>query len=226
MKTISYISLIALCITVIFSSCTIEKRLYSSGYHVEWFTGLNKAKKNKVPSSAHSLAINDSSTVTELEPTQASSNNPENVTASVSTDHSPVLDLPNATQNKWHSNNSSNVFNAKGTSTTIPSNESGTNNNIDDESEPRTNPNALIGSISALAIIVLAFTTTGAALFWGAVILGVIAAIFSGIGLSQINKYPKKWKGKYFAIAGVIIAYFALLVAVSLILFIIAWFDL
>ncbi|MBT8194955.1 MAG: DUF4190 domain-containing protein [Bacteroidia bacterium] len=201
MKTIIYISFIGLCITLLLSSCTVEKRLYSSGYHIEWFTGIKKAEKNKIPNSVQALVINDTSKVTESDAIQASINNPENVTASASTDHSPLLNLPNVTQNKWHNNNSSKVINTKGTSTIISL------GNRVAETEPKLNWKALVSFIVGFAIIILAFTGINSTVIAVSVILGLISVVFGIIGLNQINKYPNKWNGRFFAMAGIVIGF-------------------
>ncbi|MFA5781374.1 MAG: DUF4190 domain-containing protein, partial [Bacteroidales bacterium] len=60
--------------------------------------------------------------------------------------------------------------------------------------DPKTNGSALTGFILSLV-----------GLFLFGFILGVLAIIFSAIGLGKIKKDSSKWKGKGLAIAGLII---------------------
>jgi hypothetical protein len=43
MKSIKQLSFIGLAIVLVLTSCTLEKRIYSSGYHIEWHKGKNNS---------------------------------------------------------------------------------------------------------------------------------------------------------------------------------------
>jgi TM2 domain-containing membrane protein YozV len=62
MKKITLGSLMGLAIASVFSSCTMEKRVYSSGYHIEW----NHSKKD-TESSKTSFAVNDKAEKKDIE---------------------------------------------------------------------------------------------------------------------------------------------------------------
>lgn len=83
MKSLKQLSFIGLAIMLVLSSCTMEKRVYMSGYHIEW----NKSKHNP---DRQELAINDNGKQTEqnqIETIEQSENETNtidnNITASV-----------------------------------------------------------------------------------------------------------------------------------------------
>lgn len=47
MKTVKQVLIAAAAVTFMMSSCTVEKRLYTSGYHIDWFQGKSKVNENK-----------------------------------------------------------------------------------------------------------------------------------------------------------------------------------
>lgn len=48
MKKLKQLSFIALALTIIISSCTIEKRVHMSGYHIEWKNGTHNSNKQSL----------------------------------------------------------------------------------------------------------------------------------------------------------------------------------
>ena len=48
MTSIKQLSFIALAIIFVMNSCTIEKRIYSSGYHIDWKNGNRKSNKQEL----------------------------------------------------------------------------------------------------------------------------------------------------------------------------------
>jgi uncharacterized membrane protein YqaE (UPF0057 family) len=81
MKKIALTLITALTIGVVFNSCTMEKRQYSSGYHTDWNnSGKNtavKTQKNSSPiqPSKTSKSSTESSLISILPTTQVSNNN-------------------------------------------------------------------------------------------------------------------------------------------------------
>ncbi len=73
MKNLKYLSFIGLALMLVLSSCTMEKRIYMSGYHIEW----NKSKQHIDKSE---LAISDN-TAEQNQITTVEADN--NITASV-----------------------------------------------------------------------------------------------------------------------------------------------
>lgn len=55
MKTIKQLMIVAVSATIVFSSCTVEKRRYMDGYHVEFFG--KKDKSSKVESTQEDKAV-------------------------------------------------------------------------------------------------------------------------------------------------------------------------
>lgn len=48
MKKIKQVSLAALGLAIILSSCTMDKRVYTSGYHIQWNTDVHSSSKQEI----------------------------------------------------------------------------------------------------------------------------------------------------------------------------------
>lgn len=196
MKNLKHLLFSGLVLMLVFSSCTMEKRVYSSGYHIDW----NKSKQNP---SAQKLANNYNENKTKqneiltVEEPKNSINTFENtesmpdevITASV--DHKQII-LPSKEKNNLLS---SNKLNTSASKPTFKSEfKEGMKLILANEDETKVHYFAITGFItSLLGIFLFGF------------ILGVIAIIFSAIGLTKIKNEPTKWTGKGMAIAGLII---------------------
>jgi len=209
MKTIRNISLVGLTIMFVLSSCTMEKRVYRSGYHTEWLTakhrGHNGNYKNGslcTPVQEDSSEQLDQTTVAATEQTTVepdliddnttSTNDGIDIVASV--DNKQII-LPKKTKNDWLSKTTEKPKNDEEQKPTFKSEfKKGAKMILANGDEPKTNGLALAGFICSLA-----------GLFIFGFILGALAIIFSAIGLGKINKDSSKWKGKEFAIAGLVI---------------------
>jgi hypothetical protein len=202
MKTLRQLSIIGLTVILGLTSCTMEKRVYMSGYHIEWNKNRHHADKSELASNNNAKQTEQNQTVT-VEQTETASNavddsfappvNEENLTASVGNEQ---IILPQ--KEKINLSSSHKVKTTDEEKETKPSFKSefkkGAKMILANADEPKTNGMALAGFICSLA---------GLLLF--GFILGTLAVIFSAIGLGKINKDPAKWKGKGMAIAGLII---------------------
>lgn len=198
MKAIKQISFIGLAIMFVLNSCTMEKRVYTSGYHVAWKNG--KHNSNKHTENEKQIVRNQT---VKVEQTFTASNNVGKTSAwiliedniSVSADKEQII-LPK--KEKINLLSSNKVTTADEEKQTEPSFKSefkkGAKMLLANGDEPKTNGLALSGFICSLV-----------GLFLFGFILGVLALIFSAIGLGKINKDTSKWKGKGMAIAGIII---------------------
>ncbi len=186
-------------ITILLSSCSIEKRVHLSGHHVEWF---HEGKSNRDIQQDLNANRPDKTTSKSTETTSKSLNS-ETVSSSEETlNFSQSQEAQdNFVQQKSNSTMRKHCPGQKGSSEkTIGHNISNpvfnpiSNTPIDSSNQPVTNGKALTGFICSLA-----------GLFAFGSIFGTIAIIFSAIGLSKIKKDPIKWKGKGMAIAGLVI---------------------
>jgi hypothetical protein len=176
----------------------MEKRVYTSGYHVAWKNG--KHNSNKHTENEKQIVRNQT---VKVEQTFTASNNVGKTSAwiliedniSVSADKEQII-LPK--KEKINLLSSNKVTTADEEKQTEPSFKSefkkGAKMLLANGDEPKTNGLALSGFICSLV-----------GLFLFGFILGVLALIFSAIGLGKINKDTSKWKGKGMAIAGIII---------------------
>ena len=64
MKTIKNLFYVCLAFTLVMSSCSMEKRAYRSGYHIDWASGKTKSKtvKSDVAKSSETAVVNTPST--------------------------------------------------------------------------------------------------------------------------------------------------------------------
>lgn len=202
MKAIKQISLIGLAIIFVLTSCTMEKRLYTSGYHVAWKNGKHTSKKQELVSTENQKTdvtkqiVKDEQTVTTTNSVEKTSTGIliEN-DISVSNDKQQII-LPKKEKiNLLSSNKVTTVDEEKQTEPSFKSEfKKGAKMLLANGDEPKTNGLALTGFICSLV-----------GFFLFGFILGVLALIFSAIGLGKINKDTSKWKGKGMAIAGIII---------------------
>jgi len=199
MKSIKQLSYIGLLIMFILTSCTMEKRVYMSGYHIDWKKGKNnkqalvnndnekKSEENKIVPVVKlekevNIVDNSNTTVTE-----------DNFIASA--DNQQII-TSEKKKNIFLTNPKINIQNEDNQNKPTFKSEfkKGTKMILAPSDDPKTNGSALAGFILSLV-----------GLFIFGFILGVLAIIFSAIGLGKIKKDPAKWKGKGMAIAGLII---------------------
>ena len=59
MKKIKQMTMAFLALTFILSSCSIEKRVYMTGYHIEWKKDINKISKSDLVSNNSKIKLNE-----------------------------------------------------------------------------------------------------------------------------------------------------------------------
>lgn len=189
--------LIGLLLLITLNSCVLEKRIYRSGLHIE---ALNKSKKNKNTKDEFGLSAksNNESHIKNWENSQIKTEEldlselTENLTAS--TDDN--LNIIKQIETKVESENSlkkpiENEINFKEIITSL---KKLPKKNTSQYKDQQTNGMAVAG-----------FTMSLVGLFIFGFILGVLAVIFSSIGLSRTINDPEAWGGKGLATAGLII---------------------
>ncbi len=222
--------LLFLLIVIGFNSCTIKKRLYQPGYHVERQKLSKKTQSHSDNiTSVDLIDIKDNINV-------ISDNHKKKVTDSRQEENYQELDQLYATNNTneieiQYSNNSNSTFSIK------PS-KSGTkilkNGNKGNSSKPKTlidggnkfHRGAITGfALSVFSVLLTLISYIGA--FYSIAILGQLAIIFaiagiilSIISLRTILKNPEEYKGKVLAIIGIIanpITYYLIMISIFLI---------
>lgn len=197
-STKNFILLIS-AILFITTSCSVEKRLYTPGYHLSWHT-----KNYKKPKIAEDLSSNNDKTnqtivadINKLEEEQ---------------------EIQTAENNHIASNNDKNldislkkeVKTVKFSKENLEKLEKEITNHINkeipnDNPRPRTNVLALLGFIFGILGLLIA-----------GIIFGLAALILSIIGMVQIGKH-EHFKGNGFAIAGLILGVIDIVLTIILI---------
>lgn len=182
---------------IILTSCSIEKRLYLSGFHIDW-------KKSEQTSQEMKIVNVDNQNRKENElGNEIGIHKLENVpsfsadTCKRELDNLLASQQPISFSNKIKTLVPSGVFNKTLEVTKIIVTQK------PEEDKPHINTMALIGFILSLAIILM---------FPVNAILGII---FCRIGLREIKESPETQKGKGLAIAGLIISIFEILATVT-----------
>jgi hypothetical protein len=200
MKAKSSIALTFAATLVLLSSCSMEKRVYMPGYHVEW-KGAKSAAANESAAATESAAAIQSEAVAQQEAgfqvaAEASENpvagsadfaaygdevwadageeTPESQPVTVASEMEAEAEEPAATWAlEW---------------------QEGTGAILAEVQDVRVNGMAVAGFVMGLVGL----------LIFG-LLFGILAIIFSAIGLGKINKDPKRWRGKGLAVAGLVL---------------------
>jgi len=192
MKSIKQLSFIGLAITLVLNSCTMEKRVYMSGYHIDWKNGKRNSNKQELVSNDNvkQTEQNQIVSVEQSENENTVDNSPtvtdDNITASA--DNQQII-LPKKEKINLLSSHKVKTADEESFKSEF---KKGAKMILANADEPKTNGMALTGFICSLV---------GLFLFP----FPFLAIIFSAIGLEKIKEDPTKWKGKKMAIAGLII---------------------
>ena len=112
MKTTKQLLFIGLAITLVLASCTMEKRVYMSGYHTEWLNGKRDPGKNELANKNNSKKsdANETVIVTNDQTEQSTINsNITDETLTASTDNS--IFVPSTHKMEFHKNKNKTVVN-------------------------------------------------------------------------------------------------------------------
>jgi len=191
--------LIAIVLVALLSSCSIEKRFYKPGYHVDMKNNVNKTEKTFVKNSKKSVLENTNNgentveVLTEAESFSHENNllasNDNNLTVLASIHNAPEFsNIYSNTKEKDIQVNSKPIFKKS-----IYKKDQ-TKSIISNSDDRKTHWGAIVGLVTGIV-----------GLFIFGIILGICAIVFSAIALSAIKKNPDKYKGKGMAIAGLVI---------------------
>jgi hypothetical protein len=214
MKSIKQLSLIGLSITIALCSCSIQKRVYMSGYHIN----LNKSKNNPYSQELVSNTNKKHSDLNQIGTVEQSENeanivnnsstiSEEKITASV--DNEQIILSQNEKINLLSSHKVKNVDEEK--------NNSSFKTELKKEAEIDSENGAHVKT-HPLAITSFTLSLIGLILTMSAWFFGPLAITFSIIALSKIKRDKTKWKGRALAIAGLVIAIISIPVFLILII--------
>ena len=185
MKIIKQISFIGLTIMSVLTSCTMEKRVYTSGYHVAWKNGKHSSNKQELLNTENEKQIVRNQIV-KIEQTFTANNNVDKTSAgilnedniSVSADKQQII-IPKKEKINLLSGNKVKITDEENQMKASFKSEfeKGAKMLLVSGGEEKTNGLALTGFICSLV-----------GLFLFGFILGFLALIFSAIGLGKINK--------------------------------------
>ena len=204
MKSVKYLSLIGLLFIFVINSCTIEKQIYSSGYHIEWKNfNPNSNKKELVKDNLDKQLIQNKN-VTTLKTESVINTIDNNI---IKSNVNERIYLTNKQKNKFYSYNKVKTSNEK-----IKNKYKGKVNIINDilKSSKNTDTDSKMSGMATAGFIcsflgLLLLITTGFLLLFG-----TLGTILSAIGLSQISKNGKEGKG--LATAGLVIGILTVLI--------------
>ena len=206
MKSIKQLALIALALNLILASCTMQKRVYTSGYHIGWNKSNHNSNKHELTDNKNRIGQNLGETVVQSENEPNTIDNLPSVTEKniIATIDNKQIILPQ--EEKINLLSSPKINSAEEEKQNYTSFKSGFKKGkeivIGSGDQVKLNSMALTGFVLGLIGVVIPYL---------GIILGPLAIIFSAIGLIKIHKESTKWKGKGFAIAGIILGILAFL---------------
>jgi hypothetical protein len=212
------------------NSCSVNKRLYQPGYHVEW----HKSNKNhKTHQENEKLAQDHKKEQQEVTYKNQSVKKPDYKQAEISQDYEPTYALNDENANNLEiislSKQKQSLF--TDTKQAVPDtikyvvNKDDPDSAKSAENQKETHWAAITGFILAIISLIgipLAFTGV-LGIFTGP--LGILAAIFSRIGMKRIKANPEKYKGANIAKAGYIMGIISIIIFIlSIVLFILYFY--
>ena len=215
MKTIKQLMFIGMVIALVLSSCSIQKRVYLSGYHIEWNKLKHNLDKQQLVSNNNIKDKELSKTVT-VEKSENKINQVDNKTTKIeesitaSVDNKQII-LPKREKLIFCLSPQAKKTNDK-TNISIKSKfKKGLRILSEGKLAEETKTNGL--AVTSLVLGILALIT-----YYGAFLFGILAIIFGATALKKIKTNPEKYYGKGMAKAGLICG----IVALSLIIIIVA----
>lgn len=181
----------ALAIVLILSSCSVDKRVHMSGYNIKW-------KNNKNIAVAKQTPVKTSKTIV-VEETE--------IVVSASTENTPLIINKTPQIDFFATPKTKEVVVVAPTKKTVRAKIKEAIKKSIAEGEGKKQGFAIAGFVCSITAILFA-----------GFILGTLGLIFSAVALHRIKNNPEKYKGKKFAIAGLIIG----IVAVGLTLIFLA----
>jgi len=191
--------------------CTVEKRLYESGYHVSWNKPIKKSKHNndlQQENIEKEIVINEKVLQEEVsEPINSSIEEIKEPVFIATNDDSEIISTIVKEDRQFSINNehkNESIQESQITKSEIPQNNKDlvvNNNNI--EEIPKVHWGAIAGFICGIVSI-----------FIFGIIFSIAGAVFSAIALTAISQNPGKYRGQGLAIAGLIISVICIVLSI------------
>ena len=236
MKTIQQISFFSLIIAFVLSSCTMQKRVYNKGYHVEWNKSNRTANKQELNKDLRANRGEDVQREVELAEEieiaqQAEDNSVRNqdIVLEASAENTPPS-LPKKEKiNLLSGLKVKTVDLDKIANAYIPSNFKKIVKKQARNAVPAKHAElsiiAVIGlacGILSIGLMLLAwFIATGPGLVLASILMGVLAIVLSAVGLSETNDGKR---GRGFAVAGLALGITSLVIYLAIVFLILLFF--
>jgi hypothetical protein len=205
--------LASLLIILCFSSCKMEKRIYSSGYYIEWNNGKRSVYNKEIEKHNHTTQNKIRKSETLVRSNKECYNNlisdinfDENIIESAGDDPTILTDnTPGILFSiKKEDINKQEVVTLQSLNFTNSPYEFETTTK-NSEKDPKTNKLGLLSFMIALLLPILFIASLNTSLL--SLFLAIPSLLLEAIALRQIKKNPEKYKGKTLAKIGVIVGY-------------------
>jgi hypothetical protein len=205
--------LASLLIILCFSSCKMEKRIYSSGYYIEWNNGKRSVYNKEIEKHNHTTQNKIRKSETLVRSNKECYNNlisdinfDENIIESAGDDPTILTDnTPGILFSiKKEDINKQEVVTLQSLNFTNSPYEFETTTK-NSEKDPKTNKLGLLSFMIALLLPILFIASLNTSLL--SLFLAIPSLLLGAIALRQIKKNPEKYKGKTLAKIGVIVGY-------------------
>ena len=209
-------------LSLCFSSCTMEKRIYSSGFHIEW----NSNNRNLVKKKSEHHTNGRHKKLKKMGPLEQSntpnynSNEEMDLTVTASLDDKSIVLINREIINLATIQDSKSNKQEISINSSIKSDIKNETIKIPKDSDPVQEANTLSLLSFIFAMLSIVFISIGG---FAAFLLALIALPLGAIALRQFRRNPEKYKNKWLAIAGVIVGYVGSFVCVLLALFLSAY---
>jgi hypothetical protein len=196
----------------------MEKRIYSSGFHIEW----NSNNRNLVKKKSEQHTNGRYKKLKKLGPPEQSntpnynSNEEMDLTVTASLDNESIVLVNREIINLATIQDSKSNKQEISINSVIKSDIKNETIKIPKDSDPVPEANNL--SLLSFILAILSLSGVG-------IVLSLIALPLGAIALRQFRRNPGKYKNKWLAIAGVIIGYVGSFVCLLFMLFAAAWFG-
>jgi hypothetical protein len=207
MKNFIRLAALVFCSTVLFNSCTVQKRIHNSGYHISYSKSLansnNKDVISAVSSKVDVIKSNEDEELLVAEIKEVSDVFSSN--AIVKVKNSKKVEETLTVLN----NESSSLVKESISGEPIQLVREIIDHKVDAkrlnlDGDRNYEPTVHWGAVAGFICSILG-------IFFAGIILGLLGVIFSSIALSKVNEQPERYSGKGLAIAGIIIGVVVLL---------------
>lgn len=195
MKKIKQLLLSGLVLAFVLSSCSVEKGVYLSGYHLQWNNKVHNANKKQLAENTKNNEIFAAQT---SEVTSTENPGVNEAVPVASTDNS--IYIPASPKIEWNKKNTT-----TSSKSTTASAETKKITKAQKKKQNRNAPHPNLGVKKFHWAAITGFVTGLVGLLIAGLPLGICAIVFSTIALVKIANNPEEYRGLGLAIAGLIL---------------------